>query len=93
MINFGCRLHGPTCDTPWGYDEQHTDQSYPYTLDQLAERDSCPHRYAYPTCEEYVEGFRLWRAIFWDGRPNREEAQVLLDGFIAAVAEMRRAEA
>lgn len=58
-----CRVHGPTCGIPWGYDPGHTDQRHPYTLAELAERTEPPHRYAYPTSSEYVQGFHLYRAI------------------------------
>jgi hypothetical protein len=51
-----CRIHGPGCSTPWGYDRDHTDSDRPYTLDELAIRQSVPHFYAYPTSEDYLEG-------------------------------------
>lgn len=43
-----CRIHGPACSTPWGYDEAHTDQRHPYTIEQLAAPGrAAPHRFAY----------------------------------------------
>ncbi|TDC02111.1 hypothetical protein E1091_01525 [Micromonospora fluostatini] len=73
-----CRAGHPGCRIPWGYDEQHTDSSRPYTLDELAERAEGPHRYAYPSHEEYLQGWRLWRALSVDSRPTRAEADVAL---------------
>lgn len=71
-----CRIHGPACAVPWGYDEAHTDQRHPYTPEQLADRQEGPHFYAYPTPEAYVEGWHLWRAYRRDERLNAEEAAV-----------------
>lgn len=61
----------------WGYDQAHTDQRHPYTPEQLAARQECPHRYAYPTPEAYMEGWRLWRAYRRDDRLNAGEAAAL----------------
>ncbi|PNG22435.1 hypothetical protein [Streptomyces cahuitamycinicus] len=58
-----CRIHGRGCRTPWGYDQAHTDSARPYTVEELSDRQEAPHRYAYPTAEAYVEGFRVWRAM------------------------------
>lgn len=65
--------HSRRCPIPWGYDPDHTDQTFPYTLEQLAVRREVPHRYAYPSHREYLEGFRLWRALLRDSCPNRAE--------------------
>ncbi|MET9517386.1 hypothetical protein [Streptomyces sp. NPDC002994] len=70
---FGCRKHGPRCQVPWGYDEAHTDSARPYTLDELAEREAGPHRYAYPTVTEYEQAFYLWRALRVDARLAKAE--------------------
>ncbi|MFC9280967.1 hypothetical protein [Streptomyces collinus] len=59
----GCRLHGRDCRISWGYDPAHTDSPRPYTVEELADRQEAPHRYAYPSTEEYVNGFRTWRAM------------------------------
>lgn len=72
----GCWLHGPSCRTPWGYDLAHTDSVRPYTVEELADRAEAPHRYAYPTLEEYEAGFRLWRAMRRDGQPTHVESLV-----------------
>lgn len=72
----GCRVHGTGCSIPWGYDEAHTDQHHPYTPEQLAGREECPHRYAYPTVEDYLEGWRLWRVYRNENRLNPAEAAV-----------------
>lgn len=72
-----CQIHGSTCQVPWGFDEEHTDQRWPYTLDQLAERSAGPHRYAYPTVDDYLVGWRLWVALDRDGRLNPEERAVV----------------
>ncbi|MEU9925106.1 hypothetical protein AB0H51_28125 [Streptomyces griseoluteus] len=69
-----CRLHGEGCHVTWGYDQAHTDSRRPYTLQELAEREAPPHRYAYPTNEAYVQGFRLWRALRRDARPTHLES-------------------
>lgn len=63
-----CRVHGRGCRVPWGWDETHTDSSRPYTLDELLIRTDPPHRYAYPSTEDYVKGWRLWRALRRDDR-------------------------
>jgi hypothetical protein len=70
----GCRLHGPGCSVPWGYDPDHTDQRHPYTVEQLAVREVCPHRYAYPTPGAYIDGWRLWRAFRRDEGLSPAEA-------------------
>ncbi|MFJ4988745.1 hypothetical protein ACIP9H_33715 [Streptomyces sp. NPDC088732] len=67
-MSYGCRLHGPNCRVVWGYDQAHTDSQRPYTIDELADREEGPHFYAYPSYQEYQEGFRLWRALRWDSR-------------------------
>jgi hypothetical protein len=64
----GCRLHGPGCQTPWGYDRAHTDSQRPYTLDELAVRDAGPHFFAYPDGQAYESAWRLWVALRRDGR-------------------------
>lgn len=73
----GCRIHGPSCRVVWGYDPEHTDQATPYTIDQLAQRSMGPHRYAYPSYRDYIDGWNLWRALYRDGRPNADERRVL----------------
>jgi hypothetical protein len=73
---FGCRRHGERCNVPWGYDEAHTDQRYPYSLEQLVGRTDSPHRYAYPDETAYMQGWLLWRALARDGRPSLAEAEV-----------------
>lgn len=81
-----CRLHGPRCSTPWGYDRAHTDSPRPYTPDELAARYACgnpPHRYAYASTADYVQGWELWRAIGRDGRLNPDEGQAWLEGLEA----------
>lgn len=78
----GCRLHGAGCRTPWGYDEAHTDQREPYTLDHLADRVDPPHRYAYPTARDYEQGFYLWRALRRDRELNHAERAVHWNGQI-----------
>lgn len=75
-----CRLHGPGCAVPWGYDPAHTDSPRPYTLAELQARPEPPHRYAYPDVEAYRQGFYLWRALLRDGRLNEAEAAVRLAG-------------
>ncbi len=75
----GCRLHGPGCRVAWGYDEAHTDQDYPYTLEQLAARTAHPHYYAYPDHAAYVEGWRLWVALQRDARLTDAEADVVFN--------------
>jgi hypothetical protein len=71
-----CRVHGAGCGVPWGYDEAHTDQAYPYTVEQLATRTHGLHYYAYPDHEAYLEGWKLWLALRRDHRLNRDEAAV-----------------
>lgn len=61
---------------PWGYDEAHTDQDGPYTVEQLAHRDVAPHRYAYPSTEAYLQGWELWRRLRSDGRLSAAERDV-----------------
>ncbi|GAB2858212.1 hypothetical protein GCM10022221_67130 [Actinocorallia aurea] len=76
----GCRLHGQHCRVPWGYDPAHTDRRRPYTLDELADRNEPPHRYAYPDTAAYLDAWHLWRALRRDGRLNPQEAAARLDG-------------
>ena len=45
----------------------------PMTVDELADRDGAPHRFAYPTARDYEQGFYLWRAIKRDGRLAADE--------------------
>jgi hypothetical protein len=73
-----CRspVHGRHCKVPWGWDRDHTDQDRPYTLDELAARQDCPHFYAYPDEDGYVAGWRLWRALRVDSRLSEAEAEV-----------------
>ncbi|MFE1767250.1 hypothetical protein ACFW81_23905 [Streptomyces angustmyceticus] len=68
-----CRLHGPGCRTPWGYDQAHTDSPRPYPLNELAEREQGPHRFAYSTTEAYELGWYTWRALRRDAEPTRAE--------------------
>ncbi|MBB4931876.1 hypothetical protein F4561_002696 [Lipingzhangella halophila] len=74
-----CRLHGPRCRTPWGYDPAHTDSARPYTDAELAARAEAPHRYAYGPIEDYYFGFYLWRAFRRDDRPTWDEMQAKLE--------------
>ncbi|GAA1834882.1 hypothetical protein [Actinomadura chokoriensis] len=41
--------------------------------EQLADRQEGPHRYASPTTEDYLEGWRLWRAYRRDDHLNAGE--------------------
>lgn len=72
-----CRAGHPNCCVPWGYDEAHTDSDRPYTLDELAERETAPHRYAYPTLDEYLYGFKLWRSLRRDARLTYAENDIV----------------
>lgn len=71
----GCRLHGPGCQVRWGYDQEHTDSDHPYSVDELGDRAEAPHRYAYPTVQQYEQGFHIWRAMRRDDRLTRAEEQ------------------
>ncbi|MGW7087485.1 hypothetical protein ACWGH2_28865 [Streptomyces sp. NPDC054871] len=73
MFQTGCRLHGPSCRTAWGYDQQHTDSDHPYSVSELADRAEAPHRYAYATNRDYELGFYTWRSMRRDDRLSREE--------------------
>lgn len=88
-----CRIHGPGCGVPWGYDRDHTDSDLPYTLAELAERTDCPHFYAYPTSEDYLEGWNLWRALRRDDRLSGAEADVKWQLVQERIYERLRAEA
>lgn len=81
----GCRLHGPGCAVPLGYDPAHTDSPRPYTLAELQQRPDAPHRYAYPDVDSYRRGFYLWWALRRDGRLNDAEAAVRWAGLEAAI--------
>jgi hypothetical protein len=72
-------VHDQSCDVPWGWDRDHTDQLEPYTWQQLAERQTGPHFYAYPDQDAYVEGWNLWRAYRRDERLNSAEADARFD--------------
>ena len=74
-----CRLHGTGCGIPWGWDRDHTDQAEPYTWEQLAVREECPHFYAYPSAEAYEEDWNLWRAYRRDERLTQDEADAAFD--------------
>ncbi len=87
-----CRIHGPGCAVPWGYDREHTDSDQPYTLAELAGRQDCPHFYAYPSCEDYLEGWNLWRALRRDGRLTAVEADVKWRLMEERISEQIRAE-
>lgn len=63
-----CRKHGRGCSVAWGYDQDHTDTDRPYTLDELADRQDGPHFCAYPSHDEYVAGWQLWKALRRDSR-------------------------
>jgi hypothetical protein len=77
-----CRLHGRGCHVPWGYDPAHTDSHRPYTVGELAGRQEAPHRYAYPSTEEYVNGFRTWRAM------RRDDELSYLERLVATAVRM-----
>lgn len=83
----GCRRHGRGCRVPWGYDEDHTDSDRPYTVDELAARADCPHRYAYPDDEAYIAGFKLWLALRHDSRMSPQEADVAWNVRLEHMAE------
>ena len=68
-----CRKHGRGCAIRWGYDQDHSDTDRPYTLDELADRSDGPHFYAYPSHDEYVAGWQLWKALLRDSRPTTAE--------------------
>ncbi|WP_431881847.1 hypothetical protein [Micromonospora chalcea] len=72
-----CRAGHPNCRIPWGYDPDHTDSPRPYTLDELAEREQPPHRYAYPTVDAYLFAFYLWRSLRRDARLTADEELVV----------------
>ena len=82
----GCRLHGPDCRTPWGYDQAHTDSPHPYTLSELAEREQGPHRFAYPTVESYELGWYTWRALRRDAEPTRAERDAAFDVLVSRLS-------
>lgn len=71
--------HGRHCAVPWGWDPDHSDQQTPYTVDQLAQRIDCPHRWAYSSTEAYLRGHALWRALRRDRLPTPAEARVLFE--------------
>lgn len=92
-----CRIHGRRCSIPWGYDRDHTDSDRPYTLAELAVRAECPHFYAYPTPDDYLAGWNLWRALRRDDRLTGAEAdarfQVVAERIMSAdprLSELRR---
>lgn len=72
-----CRAGHLNCRIPWGYDGDHTDSDRPYTLDELAARRDPPHRYAYPTVDEYVFAFKLWRSLRRDACQSDAEREVV----------------
>lgn len=78
--------HGRHCQVPPGWDADHSDQATPYTVDQLAARDSSPHRWAYATVEQYLRGHTLWRVLQRDARLNPTEARVLYETKMAWIA-------
>lgn len=86
-VILGCRIHGEACRTPWGYDEAHTDQRTPYTLDQLATRNCDPHYFAYSDAASYEQGWYLWRALRRDAEPNAAEADVIWNGRLDRLVE------
>lgn len=75
----GCRLHGPGCLIPWGFDHAHTDSPRPYTDQELAGRADPPHRHAYSSHKAYLEGHHLWWVMRRDNRLNRAEADARFD--------------
>jgi len=86
--------HGRHCAVPWGWDPDHSDQLEPYTVDQLAQRVNCPHRWAYPSTGAYLHGHALWRALRRDGRLSPAESQARLDAaaisaFMSAAQRLR----
>jgi hypothetical protein len=68
----------PGCTLPAGWDPEHSDQQIPYTLDQLAERETGPHPGAYGGDHEaYLFAWKLWRKLRDDGKPTAAERAVL----------------
>ncbi|GIH95317.1 hypothetical protein ACFFMN_23435 [Planobispora siamensis] len=91
----GCRLHGPRCRVPWGWDPAHTDSARPYSVEELAIRPDCPHRYAYATVEDYLQGWRLWRAMRRDDGLSAAELEAryaVVDVEIAEILERMKRE-
>lgn len=84
-----CRLHGPRCRTPWGYDHAHTDSDRPYTDAELAARTEAPHRFAYGPIEDYYFGFYLWRAFRRDDRLTPAESHAKLEALADALGVPR----
>lgn len=84
-----CRIHGVGCAVPWGFDEEHSDQRVPYTVDQLASRRDCPHRYAYASAQDYLSGHRLWAALRRDGRLNPGERAAYFATKVEQLREIR----
>lgn len=72
-----CRAGHRNCTVGWGYDEAHTDSPRPYTLDELAARTAPPHRFAYPSVEEYVDAFHLWRSLRRDAEQTHAERDIV----------------
>lgn len=82
-----CRLHGRPCTIPPGWDRDHTDSPRPYTLDELEQRQECPHFGAYPDDDAYLLGWHIWRQIHRDGRLNEAESAVRMAGVEAYIYE------
>lgn len=73
----GCRLHGPSCTAPPGWDREHSDSDRPYTVDELAARTQGPHFGAYDSYEDYMAGWALWKALLRDSRLSPQERAVV----------------
>lgn len=86
-----CRCPDP-CPIRPGWDRAHSDSDRPYTLAELEHREDAPHFYAYPTVEEYEQGFYLWRAIRRDQRLTAEEHMARLPAFTEEAVRGRTAE-
>lgn len=77
--------HGPACPVPRGWDPDHSDQLYPYTLEQLAGRPEAPHRYAYPGVHEYEQTFHLWRVLRYEQDLTAAERDARLEALAACI--------
>ena len=82
-----CRLHGPPCTTPPGWDPAHADSTRPYTLDELEQREESPHFGAYPDEDAYLLGWHTWRQIRRDSRLNEAESAVRWAGIERRIHE------
>lgn len=60
----------------------------PHPLEELAAQTDPPHRYTYPTTQNYEQAFSLWRALRRDTEPTRAERSARLIAMAAILGRL-----